>query len=83
MPYTRRTLRKSVKDKLPKHAQEIFTAAYNNAWERYGDPAKRRGSESREEVANKVAWAAVKRKYRKGSDEKKWHARKAAPATSA
>ena len=33
----------------------------------------RRGDESREEVAHKVAWAAVKKKYSKGGDGD-WHA---------
>jgi cation transport regulator len=32
---------------------------------RIQDPAKRRGDESLEAVAHKVAWAAVKQKYQK------------------
>ncbi len=32
----------------------------------------RRGDDSREEVAHKVAWAAVKKEYEKGDDDK-WH----------
>jgi len=39
--------------------------AYNNAWKQYEDPAKRRDIESREEVANRVAWSAVKNTYEK------------------
>lgn len=39
---------------LPKHAQEIWIAAYNSAFEQYdGDEAK----------ANATAWSAVKNKY--------------------
>ncbi|ABA56984.1 Putative cation transport regulato, ChaB [Nitrosococcus oceani ATCC 19707] len=69
MPYqSLRELPDSVKDNLPKHGQEIYKEAYNNAWEQYADPAKRRGDESREEVSHKVAWAAVKNEYEKKDD---------------
>lgn len=65
-------LPEEVKSVLPKHAQEIFRAAYNSAHDGYKDPDDRRGDESREEVAFKVAWSAVKRDYEKGKDGK-WH----------
>jgi len=70
MPYPQLTdLPESVKNSLPKHAQEIYQAAFNNAWDEYADPEDRRGDASREEVAHKVAWAAVKQKYEKKEDE--------------
>ena len=58
-------------DSLPKHAQEIFKEAHSNAIKEYQDPDKRREGEndSPEEVAHKVAWAAVKRKYQKNGEE--------------
>ncbi len=56
----------SVKDNLPKHAQEIYRAAYNSAWDEYKDPEDRRDDASREEVSHRVAWAAVGQKYEKG-----------------
>jgi len=55
----------SVRDNLPKHAQEIYMAAYNSAWEEYKNPEDRKGGASREEVSHKVAWDAVKKKYEK------------------
>lgn len=58
----------SVKDNLPKHAEEIYKEAFNSAYEEYKDPEKRRGSESREEVSHKVAWSAVKKVYEKGEN---------------
>ena len=58
----------SVRDNLPKHAQEVYMAAYNNAWEEYKNAEDRRGDDSREEVAHKVAWNAVKMKYEKNKD---------------
>ena len=61
----------SVKDNLPKHAQEIYKEAYNSAWDEYKDAADRRGDASREETAHRVAWAAVKQKYEK-NDDCKW-----------
>jgi cation transport regulator len=51
----------SVKDSLPHHAQEIFKEAFNSAREEYGE----------EETAFKVAWSAVKNKYKK-NDDGKW-----------
>jgi len=66
MPYQSiQDLPESVRDNLPKHAQEIYMAAFNNAWQEYQDPEDRRGEESREEVSHKVAWNAVKKQYEK------------------
>lgn len=58
-------------DELPKHAQHIFKKAHSNAIKEYKDPDKRRegNKESAEEVAHKVAWAAVKREYKKKGDD--------------
>ena len=75
MPYqTISQLPDTVRDHLPKHAQEIYKEAFNHAWEEYADEDKRRGDESREEVARKVAWSAVKQGYAKG-DDGRWHAK--------
>src|SRR5690606_5116375 len=61
MPYDRITdLPDSVRDNVPKHAQEIYKEAFNSAWDEYKDADDRRGDASREETAHKVAWAAVK-----------------------
>ncbi len=66
MPYkVLQNLPESVRDKLPHHAQEIYKEAYNSAWEEYAEPSSRRDDASREEVAHRVAWAAVKQKYAK------------------
>ena len=66
MPYERRSeLPEPVRDNLPAHAQDIYLAAYNSAWDQYADPDERRGDASREETAHKVAWAAVKQEYEK------------------
>ena len=53
MPYQKLDdLPDSVKNHLPTHAQEIFRAAFNHAYEEYSNE---------EERAFKVAWSAVKR----------------------
>jgi cation transport regulator len=66
MPYDSvKELPDSVRDNLPKHAQEVYMAAYNSAWEEYENAEDRKGGASREEVAHKVAWSAVKKKYEK------------------
>lgn len=76
MPYKNiEDLPESVKNNLPKHAQEIYLAAYNSAWDEYKKSEDREGDSSREETSHKVAWAAVKKKYEKGDDEK-WHLQK-------
>ena len=45
----------SVRGNLPKHAQEIYRAAFNSAEEQYGEESR----------AHRVAWAAVEKKYQK------------------
>ncbi len=59
-------------NQLPEHAQHIFKKAHASAIKEYQNPDKRRGGkkESAEEVAHKVAWAAVKKEYTKEDD--KW-----------
>jgi cation transport regulator len=62
MPYSRiEDLPSAVRGHLPEHAQEIYLAAFNSAWSQYAkrEPARQ------EEIAHRVAWAAVKRRYRK------------------
>ncbi|NGX31773.1 MAG: Cation transport regulator ChaB [Chlamydiae bacterium] len=61
-----------VKSHLPKGALEIYLEAFNHAWQQYADPKKRTMGGDQEEVAHRVAWAAVKKKYEKGSDNN-WH----------
>jgi len=73
MPYSSvGDLPDNVTNVLPKHAQEIFMEAFNSAYEEYKDEKDRRGDETRENVARKVAWNAVKHKYEKG-DDGRWH----------
>lgn len=77
MPYNKLPdLPKGVEHNLPKHAQEIYQAAYNDAYHYYKDPKNRdHGIEdSLEEVAHKVAWSAVKQKYVKNK-KGEWIAR--------
>ena len=64
----------SVKNVLPQHAQDIYKEAFNSAYDEYKAPSSRRDDASREEVAHKVAWAAVKKKYAKGTDDR-WHSK--------
>jgi len=67
MPYVSlEDLPPAIRIHLPRHGQEIYRSAFNNAWEEYAD----RGERQREQIAHRVAWIAVKRKYRK--DGKRW-----------
>ena len=73
MPYNKLSeLPDSVRDHLPHHAQEIYLAAFNSAYDEYKDPDDRRDDADREETAHKVAWSAVKNSYEKG-DDGNWH----------
>jgi cation transport regulator ChaB len=47
---------------------DIYREAFNHAWQTYGNEPRR------EEIAHRVAWAAVKHRYEKGKDGN-WHAR--------
>ncbi|KPK51564.1 MAG: hypothetical protein AMS22_10715 [Thiotrichales bacterium SG8_50] len=72
MPYNKLSdLPQSVRRHLPKHGQEIYLAAFNNAWKEYRCAADRRDEATREEVAHKVAWVAVKHQFEKRGD--KWY----------
>lgn len=69
MPYsTNAELPDSVRDNVPEHAQDIYREAFNSAYNQYDQPEERRGDASREEVAHKVAWAAVKKVYHKNEN---------------
>ena len=69
MPYSSTAdLPASVRDHLPAHAQEMYKEAFNGAYDKYAG----RGADGREETAHKVAWAAVKKKYRKDEASGKW-----------
>jgi len=71
MPYkTNKSLPKGIKNNLPQGAQTIFRKTYNSADKQYKDPKKRKDNASKDETAAKVAWSAVKKKYKKSDD--KW-----------
>jgi cation transport regulator len=61
MPYSSNSdLPAAVKNHLPEHGQTIYREAFNNAHKEYKEEAR----------AHKVAWAAVEKVYKKGSDGK-------------
>lgn len=63
MPYSANTaLPGSVRHHLPAVAQTIYREAFNGAWRQYASSTRR------EEIAHRVAWAAVKRRYRKDGE---------------
>lgn len=61
MPYATTSDLPPAVRRLPPHAQEIFLEAFNSAWQSYAD----RGPHEQEEIAFRVAWSAVKKRYRK------------------
>ncbi|MGZ4960855.1 MAG: ChaB family protein [Methylomonas sp.] len=67
MPYKDlNDLPESVREHLPAHAQEIYRAAFNNAWDEY---------DRDEDRAHRVAWSAVKKKYEKNESSGEWKAK--------
>jgi cation transport regulator len=62
MPYaTNSDLPAPVRHHLPPTARTIYREAFNNAWDQYAKSGRR------EEIAHRVAWAAVKKRFRKGN----------------
>lgn len=60
MPYfTNYDLPPSIQQHLPEHGQDIFRQAFNHAWVQYANDPRQ------EEIAHRVAWAAVKKVYEK------------------
>lgn len=60
MPYaTNIDLPIPVQHHVPEHGQDIYREAFNHAWQEYADDPRR------EEIAHRVAWAAVKKAYMK------------------
>jgi cation transport regulator len=51
-----------LRKRLPDHAQEIFRAAFNHAWQDHDDAS------DREAAAHRIAWAAVKHRYMRQGD---------------
>lgn len=63
MPYrTNADLPFPVRSHLPPHAQDIYREAFNHAF------ASHTADERQEEIAHRIAWAAVKRAYVKVGD---------------
>jgi cation transport regulator len=64
MPYsTNVELPAPVQSHLPDPAQDIYREAFNHAWDEYA------GDRRQEEIAHRVAWSAVKKRYTKRGDQ--------------
>jgi cation transport regulator len=67
MPYsTTQDLPERVREHLPEHAQDIYRAAFNSAWDEYNHDEAR---------AHRVAWTAVEHEYEKDDRTGKWKAK--------
>ena len=74
MPYaTDAALPERLRHSLPPHARDTFRAAFNAAFKSYA------ASPRREEIAHRVAWAAVKRRFVKLNE--RWIEREASART--
>lgn len=63
MPYASNAeLPPAVRHHLPRLAQDMYREAFNHAWLTYA------GQIRHEEIAHRVAWAAVKRRYHRALD---------------
>jgi cation transport regulator len=63
MPYRDNIdLPEAVRDHLPPHAQDVYRADFNHAFAAFA------GDIRQEEIAHRIAWAAVKRSYVKDGD---------------
>lgn len=70
MPYgSINELPSSVKDHLPKHAQEIYKEAYNSAWDEYKDAKDRRGAPPGRRRRTRLPGRRSKRNTRRATTE--------------
>lgn len=64
MPYrSNADLPPSVRRHLPSPAQTMYRQAFNGAWRQYVEKQRRD-----EAICHRIAWAAVKRRYRKSGE---------------
>ena len=64
MPYRQiEDLPRAIRGHLPPSAQEIYRAAFNNAWDQHA------GEHDGEAMVHRIAWSAVKRRYRKAGED--------------
>ena len=64
MPYrTIDKLPRAIRGHLPARAQEVYLAAFNGAWDKHAN------GPSGEAAVHRIAWAAVKRRYRRTGDQ--------------
>lgn len=70
-PYrTKKELPDPIKENLPADAQDIYKETFNNAYKQFKDPSRLKYGGDRETAAHRVAWSAVKNKYRKNEKDK-------------
>ncbi|HET7885776.1 MAG TPA: ChaB family protein [Bradyrhizobium sp.] len=63
MPYSsNEDLPAAVRHRLPRHAQDIYREAFNHSF------ASHAADSRQEEIAHRIAWAAVKQSYTKIDD---------------
>ncbi|MCE9521740.1 MAG: ChaB family protein [Alphaproteobacteria bacterium] len=63
MPYaSNEALPERIRRTLPPHGQDIYRAAFNQAFVSYSSNPRR------EEIVHRVAWAAVKKRYMKSQE---------------
>lgn len=65
----------SVAEVLPPAGRELYAAAHNCAWEQYRRLAGGGGPGSREDMAERAAWLAVSRVFRKDPATGRWERR--------
>ena len=77
MPYEAlEDLPERVRNVLPRHAQEIYRAAFNNAWDECRDPEDRKRGGTREETAHAVARSGVEQTSEKDERTGEWRKRR-------
>lgn len=60
---------------LPKRAWDIYKKAFDRAYDEYLFLQDRLDSANREEMADRIAWKKVKRKYSLSDFDHRWHLR--------
>lgn len=58
----------TIKENLPKAAQEIYQGAYNSTWEEFDTSKERQDDASKEDICHLAAMNAVEEEYKKEND---------------
>ncbi len=68
-------LPEGVRRRLPVDGQQLYFDTFNEAWQRYADPAARPTDEPPAVLAHRAAWRAVRAEFEADAEDRHWRRR--------